>query len=71
MILHPAFAVVLGPVVAGVVWRAGLLTNSGALAAAALGSAAALAGLDWMVLLLGFFFSSVLLGRLGRVRKSA
>lgn len=67
--LPPAVAAVLGPVVAGVVWRAGLLTTSGALAAAALGSASALAGLDWMVLLLGFFFSSVLLGRLGRARK--
>jgi uncharacterized protein (TIGR00297 family) len=65
----PVVAALLGPVVAVVVWRSGLLTAGGALAAAALGSLTAMAGLDWMTLLLTFFFSSVLLGRLGRNTK--
>ena len=67
--LPPLVATALGLLVAGVVWRAGLLTTGGALAAATLGSVTALAGLDWMTLLLAFFFSSVLLGRLGRATK--
>jgi uncharacterized protein (TIGR00297 family) len=67
--LPPVVAFALGPVVAGVVWRAGLLTNGGAIAAATIGTAAALAGLDWMALLLSFFCSSVLLGRVGRAEK--
>lgn len=67
--LPPLVALALGPTVAGVVWRAGLLTTGGALAAATLGSLTALAGLDWMIILLAFFFSSVLLGRLGRAGK--
>ena len=67
--LSPLVATALGPVLAGVVWRAGLLTTGGALAAAILGSVTARAGLDWMTLLLAFFFSSVLLGRLGRATK--
>jgi uncharacterized protein (TIGR00297 family) len=67
--LPPLAAAALGPVVAGLVWRAGLLTTSGATAAASLGSAAALAGLDWMALLLVFFVSSVALGRVGRAEK--
>jgi uncharacterized protein (TIGR00297 family) len=67
--LPPLVALALGPAVAGVVWRAGLLTSGGALAAATLGSVSALAGLDWMIILLAFFFSSVLLGRLGRAEK--
>ena len=69
--LPPVVAALLGPLVAGVVWRAGLLTPGGAFAAAAIGSAAALAGLDWMSLLLAFFVSSVLLGRVGRATKQA
>lgn len=67
--LNPFVASALGPLVAGLVWRARLLTTSGAIAAAALGSAAALAGFDWMLLLLTFFGSSVALGRLGRTTK--
>ena len=69
MTVPPLVSVALGPVVAGLVWRAGLLTAGGAVAAACIGSASALAGLDWMVLLLAFFGSSVLLGRLGRDTK--
>lgn len=69
MILPPLLAAALGPVVAGAVWRAGLLTTSGAVAAAVLGSAAAIAGLDWMVLLLSFFGTSVALGRIRRAEK--
>jgi len=65
----PLVAAALGPLVAGLVWRGGMLTTGGALVAAALGSAAALAGLDWMLLLLGFFLTSVLLGRFGRDEK--
>jgi uncharacterized protein (TIGR00297 family) len=67
--IPPLLAGALGPLVAATVWRAGMLTGSGALAAAAIGSAAALAGVDWMLLLLTFFASSVLLGRLGRDTK--
>lgn len=67
--LPPLVAVSLGPVVAGAVWRAGLLTTGGAVAAAMLGSVSALAGPDWMAILLAFFVSSVLLGRLGRTEK--
>lgn len=59
----------LGPAIAGAVWWAGMLTAGGAIAAALLGSVAALAGPGWMVLLLSFFLSSVLLGRVGRERK--
>lgn len=67
--LPPLVAVALGPVVAAVVWRAGLLTTGGACAAAVLGSIAALAGVDWMALLLAFFLSSVVLGKIGRTSK--
>ena len=67
--LPPLVAAALGPVVAGLVWRAGMLTTSGAIAAATLGSLAALAGLDWMTLLLAFFGTSVVLGRMGRAGK--
>ena len=69
MTLPPWVAAALGPVVAGIVWRAGLLTTSGAIAAALLGSVSALAGPDWMALLLTFFVSSVRLGKLGRAEK--
>jgi len=62
-------AAALGPVVAGVVWRSGMLSTSGAITAAMLGSLAAIAGLDWMLLLLTFFGTSVALGRVGRVGK--
>lgn len=67
--LPPLAAAALGPAVAGLVWRAGMLTTSGAIAAATLGSLAAIAGLDWMILLLTFFGSSVALGRVGRAEK--
>lgn len=67
--LPPLVAVALGPAVAGVVWRAGLLTTSGAFAAATIGGVAAVAGLDWIALLLTFFATSVLLGRSGRAEK--
>jgi len=67
--LPPIVAAALGPLIAAAVWRAGWLTTAGALAAAALGSACALAGLDWVALLLTFFITSVLLGRLGRAEK--
>ena len=67
--LPPVAAAALGPVVAGLVWRAGMLTTSGAIAAATIGSLAALAGLDWMLLLLAFFGTSVALGRMGRPEK--
>ena len=67
--LPPLAAAVLGPVVAGGVWRAGLLSTSGAVAAALVGSFSASAGLDWIVLLLTFFGTSVALGRLGRADK--
>jgi len=67
--LPPLAAAVLGPVVAGGVWRAGMLSTSGAIAAAILGSFSAIAGLDWMVLLLTFFGTSVALGRVGRAEK--
>ena len=69
MTLPPIVAAALGPLIAAAVWRAGWLTTAGALAAAALGSACALAGLDWVALLLTFFITSVLLGRLGRAEK--
>lgn len=69
MTVRAVIAAALGPLVAGIVWRAGLLTTSGAIAAAALGSASAVAGLDWMVLLLAFFLSSTVLGRIGREQK--
>lgn len=71
MILPPLVAAALGPVVAAITWRAGMLTPSGAIAAAIVGSITALAGLDWMALLLAFFLSSVLLGRVGRATKRA
>jgi uncharacterized protein (TIGR00297 family) len=67
--LPPLAAAALGPVIAALVWRAGMLTTSGAVAAATLGSLAAIAGLDWMVLLLTFFGTSVALGRVGRAEK--
>jgi uncharacterized protein (TIGR00297 family) len=69
VILPRLLAAALGPVVAGAVWRAGLLTTSGAIAAAVLGSITALAGLDWMTLLLAFFGTSVAFGRIRRSEK--
>lgn len=67
--LPPWFAAGLGPLVSLAVWKSGMLTSRGAIAAAGLGSIAALAGIDWMALLLAFFTSSVLLGRVGREEK--
>ena len=69
MTLPLPVAIALGPIIAGTVWRAGLLTTSGAIAAAIAGSCTALAGADWMLLLLAFFGSSVLLSRVGRETK--
>ncbi|MCC7055381.1 MAG: DUF92 domain-containing protein [Gemmatimonadaceae bacterium] len=69
MTLPPLVSAALGPVVAAIVWRAGTLTAGGAVTAALIGSTSALAGLDWMCILLAFFVSSVLLGRVGRERK--
>lgn len=69
MTVRAVVAAALGPIVAGIVWRAGLLSTSGAIAAAVLGSSTAVAGLDWMALLLAFFLSSTLLGRVGREQK--
>ena len=71
MTLPPLLSAGLGPAIAGAVWWAGMLTVGGAIAAAVVGSVTALAGFDWMVLLLTFFGSSVLLGRIGRERKRA
>lgn len=67
----PLVAVALGPAVAGLAWRARLLTPGAAAAAALLGSTTALAGADWVVLLLAFFGTSVALGRAGRATKRA
>jgi uncharacterized protein (TIGR00297 family) len=64
-------ALALGPAVALATWRAGLLDPRASLAAAVLGSATAIAGVDWMALLLAFFASSVALGRLRRAAKHA
>jgi uncharacterized protein (TIGR00297 family) len=71
MTAAPLAMALLGPVVATVVWRAGLLTTSGAVAAALLGGVCAAAGASWMVLLLTFFGTSVALGRVGRAQKQA
>jgi uncharacterized protein (TIGR00297 family) len=65
----PIVMALLGPAVAAAVWRAGLLTTGGAVAAAVLGALCAAAGIDWMLLLLAFFASSVALGRVGRAEK--
>lgn len=68
---HLLLALVLGPLVAGLAWRAGQLTAPAALVAALLGAAATLAGIGWVALLLAFFGTSVLLGRAGRATKRA
>ncbi|MCU0625719.1 MAG: DUF92 domain-containing protein [Gemmatimonadaceae bacterium] len=64
-------ALAAGPLVALAAWRAGLLDARASLAAAVIGSAAAVAGTDWVALLLTFFGTSVALGRAGRARKQA
>jgi uncharacterized protein (TIGR00297 family) len=64
-------ALVLGPLVAGLAWRARQLTGAAAVAAACLGAVSTLAGLDWVALLLAFFGTSVALGRAGRATKRA
>ena len=71
MTLPLPVALALGPLVAVATWRARLLDPRAALAAAVLGSATAVAGLDWVALLLAFFVSSVALGRLRRAAKQA
>jgi uncharacterized protein (TIGR00297 family) len=67
--LPPLVALGVGPLVAIIVWRLRLLSTGGAITAAALGVATAQAGVAWIVLLLLFFVSSVLLSRVGRDTK--
>ena len=62
---------VAGLVVVVVAWRAKSLSTSGAVAAAAIGTAAALAGRNWVALLLVYFVSSSVLSRIGRARQLA
>jgi len=61
-----------GGVIAALAWKAGVLSPSGAGAAAIVGGLIfGLGGLDWAVLLLLFFVSSSLLSRAFRQRKAA
>lgn len=60
-----------GGIVVLIAWRVRSLTTSGALAAAAIGTAAAGAGPDWAVILILYFGSSAVVSRVGRVRKLA
>jgi len=64
-----AAALPIGGIVSVLAWRAGSLTMSGAVAAAAIGGIAVAAGWPWAVLLLVYFATSTLLSRLGRARK--
>jgi uncharacterized protein (TIGR00297 family) len=52
-----------------VAWRARSLSASGAIAASAIGTAAAFAGRNWVALLLFYFVSSSVLSRIGRAQK--
>ena len=63
------FYLALGGLVILAAWRARSLSSTGAIAAAAIGTAAAAAGGQWVSLLLAYFVSSSLLSRLGRSRK--
>ena len=62
---------IAGLVIVVVAWRARSLSTSGAVAAAAIGTAAAFSGRHWVLLLLAYFVSSSVLSRIGRARKLA
>lgn len=55
--------------IAGLAWRVGSLSASGAMAAVAIGTATMVAGRAWGALLVAYFVASTLLSRLGRARK--
>ena len=64
--------VAFGVVIAGLAWKAGALSRSGAIAAAISGGLIfGLGGLDWAILLLLFFISSSLLSHAFGRRKAA
>lgn len=71
----PAGRLLVGSLLAAafsvVAWRAGALTRSGALAAAAIGAVATSAGWDWAALLIGYFVATSALSRFGAARKAA
>ncbi len=68
--LQIAAALVLGPGVAALAWRAGALTTSGAVAAGLLGAVIfGGGGFPWAALLIAFFLSSSLLSRFFSARK--
>ncbi|HEX7121008.1 MAG TPA: DUF92 domain-containing protein, partial [Gemmatimonadaceae bacterium] len=61
--VSPILACAAAALVATGAWRWGALTTGGAVAAAAVGTAALSAGLPWAVLLLFFFVTSTALSR--------
>ena len=71
MLPQLSIGLLLGVLIAGVAWRAGALSRSGAWAAAVVGGMVfGLGGLTWAVLLLTFFVSSSVLSRAFVHRKS-
>lgn len=70
--LQLVFGLILGPIIAGIAWKIGALTISGAVAAAATGALIfGLGGIAWATLLLGFFISSSFLSQIFSGRKSS
>ncbi len=65
-----ATAAVIASVISGVVWRAGALTASGAIAALIVGAAAVAAGPAWGAFLICWFVSASLLSHVGRATKA-
>lgn len=71
MLPRLALGAAAATLVAGAALGRGALSRSGAVAAAAVGTAAVVAGWGWGALLVGYFVLSVLLSRLGEARKQA
>lgn len=60
----------LAGLIAGMAWRAGSLSRSGAAAAVVVGGVAITAGAPWGVFLVGWFVSASVASRVGRVAKA-
>lgn len=69
--MHPSLAGAAAGVVAIAAWRARSLTGRGALAAAAIGAIALIAGVPWGAFLIGWFVVAAVASRMGRAQKAA
>ena len=71
LIVRTAVGALASVLIAALARRTHSLSNSGAVAAAIVGTSSVAAGWDWGALLLAFFLSSTALSKLGQAKKSA